>query len=87
MDASWGQYVEGGKDKTKTIFQGLNSCSGFQKAPKNDDKMIAIIHHANHWSFTVKDTRKRTLQMYDPKSNIIHKRGKYKIAKRCGRNT
>ena len=23
MDTSWGQYAEGGKDKTKVIFQGL----------------------------------------------------------------
>ena len=42
------------------------------KALKNDAKIIAIIHHAHHWSFTVIDTRKRVLQMYDPKSNTIH---------------
>ena len=72
MNVSWGQYVEGGKDKTKTIFQGTNSCSGFKKALKNDAKIIAIIHHAHHWSFTVIDTRKRVLQMYDPKPSTIH---------------
>ena len=43
LDARWGQYVEGGKDETKAIYQGLNSSSGFQKALKNNDKIIAMI--------------------------------------------
>ena len=35
-------------------------------ALKNNERMVAIIHHARHWSFTVIDTRKRALQIYDP---------------------
>ena len=38
MDVSWGQYAEGGNDKTRTIFQGTNSCSGFKDALKNNEK-------------------------------------------------
>ena len=38
MDVSWGQYAEGGNDKTRTIFQGTNSCSGFKGAMKNNEK-------------------------------------------------
>ena len=82
MDVSWGQYAEGGNDKTRTIFQGTSSCSGFKDAPKNNEKIIAIIHHVNHWSFTVINTRKRALQMYDP-TNTIHVEANTKVKKKC----
>ena len=41
-------------------------------------KIVAIIHHAHHWSFTVIDTRKRVLQMYDP-TNTIHVEANIKL--------
>ena len=78
MDVSWGQYAEGGNDKTRAIFQGTNSCSGFKDALKSNEKIVAIIHHAHHWSFTVIDTRKRALQMYDP-TNTIHVEANIKL--------
>ena len=31
LDASWGQYTEGNTDQTKTIFQGREAYSGFQR--------------------------------------------------------
>ena len=31
MDTSWGQYVEGGKDETKTIFEGLTCTVAFKE--------------------------------------------------------
>ena len=45
---------------------------------KNNEKIIAIIHHVNHWSFTVINTRKRALQMYDP-TNTIHVEANIKL--------
>ena len=80
MDVSWGQYAAGGNNKTRTIFQGTNSCSGFEDALKNNEEIIAIIHHAHHWSFTAIDTRKRALQMYDP-ANTIHVEANIKVKK------
>ena len=53
LDASWGQFMEGNIDQTKTIFRGKEAYSGFQRIVKSFDKVIAIIHHAHHWSFTV----------------------------------
>lgn len=72
IDASWGQFVEDERDTTKTSFRGLNSSSGFQKVLRNNKKIIAIIHDAHHWSFTVINTQEGKLQMYDPQPDAMH---------------
>ena len=49
----WGQFIEGDTDKTKTTFCGKEAHSGFQRIVRGVDKIIASMHHAHHWSFTV----------------------------------
>ena len=74
LDVSWGQFIEGETDRTKTIFHGKEANSGFQRTIKNYEKVIAIIHHAHHWSFTVINTIEGKLQMYDSMVKAGHKK-------------
>ena len=50
-DVSWSQFSESKTDQTGTIFRGKEASSGFQRAIKSQEKLIAIIHYAHHWSF------------------------------------
>ena len=74
LDVSWGQFIEGATDRTKTIFRGKEAYSKFQRTVKSGDKVIAIIHHAHHWSCTVINTRERKLQMYNSIVKAGHKK-------------
>ena len=73
LDACWGQYTEGTTDQTKTIFRGKEAYSGFQRIVKDHEKIIAIIHYAHHWSFTVIDTIEGKMQRYDSMVKAGHK--------------
>ena len=42
-------------------------------------KLIAIIHYAHHWSFTVINTRERKLQTYDSMTKGAHKNANEKL--------
>ena len=79
LDATWGQYTKGNTDKTKTIFQGRNAYSGFQKIIGKYEKVIAIIHYKHHWSFTVINIKEGKIQMYDSMEKIGHKEANEKL--------
>ena len=79
LDATWGQYTKGNTDKTKTIFQGRNAYSGFQKIIGKYEKVIAIIHYEHHWSFTVINIKEGKVQMYDSMEKVGHKEANEKL--------
>ena len=79
IDVSWSQFSESKTDQTRTIFRGKEASSGFQRAIKSQEKLIAIIHYAHHWSFTVVDTRERKLQTYDSMIKGGHKKANEKL--------
>ena len=55
------------------------------RSPKNEDKIIAIIHHAHRWSVTVIDTRNTNYKCMI--QNTIHGEANIELHKKCGRNT
>ena len=71
--------MEGNTDQTKTIFRGREAYSGFQRIVKSHEKVIAIIHHAHHWSFTVINTIEGKVQMYDSMVKAGHKEANVKL--------
>ena len=79
LDASWSQFVEGNTDRTKAIFRGKEANSGFQRAIRSHEKIIVIIHHASHWSFTVINTKERKLQTYDSMIGAGHKQANTRL--------
>ena len=74
LDVSWSQFSESNTDRTKTIFRGKEASSGFQRAIRSQEKIIANIHYAHHWSLTVIDARERKLQTYDSMTKVGHKK-------------
>ena len=79
LDVSWSQFSESTTDQTRTIFRGRKASSGFQRMIKSQEKLIAIIHYAHHWSFTVIDPRERKLQTYDSMTKGGHKKANEKL--------
>jgi len=79
LDVSWSQFSESTTDQTRTIFRGRKASSGFQRMVKSQEKLIAIIHYAHHWSFTVIDPRERKLQTYDSMTKGGHKKANEKL--------
>ena len=65
LDVSWGQFVEGDRDKTKPIVRGRDARSGFQRTIQSNDKVIVITSCTSCTSFTalhcntVMNTRER----------------------------
>ena len=81
LHVSWSQFVEGNTDQTKTIFRGKEANSGFQRAIRSYEKVVAIVHHADHWSLTVINTRERKLQTYDSMVKAGHKQANTRLKK------
>ena len=79
LDVSWSQFSESNTDRTKTIFQGKEASSGFKKVLENQEKIVAIIHYAHHWSFTVINTNERKLQTYDSLTKAGHKKANERL--------
>ena len=46
---------------------------------ENQEKIVAIIHYAHHWSFTVINTKERKLQTYDSMTKAGHKKANEKL--------
>ena len=61
------------------IFRGKEANSEFQRIVESFDKVIAIIHHAHHWSFTVINAIEEKVQMYDSMIKEGHKEANIKL--------
>ena len=61
------------------VFRGKEANSGFQGTIKNYEKIIALVHHAHLWSFTVTGTMERKLQMYGSMVKVGYKQANMKL--------